>query len=88
MNFEWDSKKDGINVEKHGVQFEAAKHAFYAKKRIIAEDIKHVTNKEKRYFCFGKVNDRIMTVRFTIRGRKIRIFGAGYWREGAKKYEK
>ncbi len=28
-----------------------------------------------------------MTVRFTIRDNKIRIFGAGYWREGKKKYE-
>jgi uncharacterized protein len=47
----------------------------------------HSTESEKRYFCYGKVNDMIMTVRFTIRSEKIRIIGAGYWREGRIKYE-
>ncbi|MXW80580.1 MAG: BrnT family toxin, partial [Gemmatimonadetes bacterium] len=42
---------------------------------------------ETRYFCFGKVEDRILTVRFTYRKGNIRIFGAGYWREGRDRYE-
>jgi hypothetical protein len=29
-----------------------------------------------------------MTVRFTFRDEVIRIFGAGYWRNGRKIYEK
>lgn len=29
-----------------------------------------------------------MTVRFTYRERRIRIFGAGYWRKGKRIYEK
>lgn len=28
-----------------------------------------------------------MTVRFTYRNNKIRIIGAGYWRQGKKVYE-
>jgi hypothetical protein len=28
-----------------------------------------------------------MTVRFIVRGSKVRIIGAGYWREGRKIYE-
>lgn len=28
-----------------------------------------------------------MTVRFTYRGMKFRIFGAGFWRKGKKIYE-
>jgi hypothetical protein len=36
----------------------------------------------------GKVNNRIITVRFTYREGKIRIIGAGYWRKGKKYYEK
>jgi len=28
-----------------------------------------------------------MTVRFTIRGDKVRIIGAGYWRRGKAFYE-
>ncbi len=34
------------------------------------------------------INNDIITVRFTYRGKKIRIFGAGFWREGKKIYEK
>ena len=33
---------------------------------------KHSQN-EKRYFCFGNVNVRVLTVRFLYRGDKIRI---------------
>lgn len=43
---------------------------------------------EERFFCIGKVNEGIITVRFTYRHQKIRIFGAGYWRKGRKLYEK
>jgi uncharacterized DUF497 family protein len=54
--------------------------------RVIAADIDH-SGGEQRYFCFGWVEGGIMTVRFTWRNRKIRIFGAGYWRKGRKIYE-
>jgi hypothetical protein len=37
---------------------------------------------------FGKVEEHIVTVRFTYRNYKIRIIGAGYWRKGKKIYEK
>lgn len=43
--------------------------------------------KEQRYFCFGKVDSGVMTVRFTMRKNYIRIIGAGYWRKGKKIYE-
>ena len=42
---------------------------------------------EPRFYCFGRVGDRVMTVRFTYRGAVIRIIGAGYWRRGRKLYE-
>ena len=85
--FEWDEKKNKQNTEKHGVSFEVAQYAFADSNRIIAKDISH-SGKEKRYYCFGKVEGEIMTVRFTYRKTIIRIFGAGYWREGRKIYEK
>jgi uncharacterized DUF497 family protein len=85
--FEWNENKNSINKDKHNVSFEKAQHAFEDSKRIIAEDLDHST-KEKRYFCFGKVDDGILTVRFTYRDNVIRIFGAGYWRKGKKTYEK
>ena len=85
-DFEWDSTKDLINQDKHGVSFALAQLAFLDNKRIILEDLEH-SEDENRYYCLGKVTDGILTVRFTYRKRKIRIIGAGYWRKGKKIYE-
>lgn len=87
-DFEWDSEKNKENVEKHGVSFYEAQFAFADPNRIIAKDVTHSTAQEDRYFCFGKVDDGILTVRFTPRKSSIRIFGAGYWRKGRRIYEK
>ncbi|MCK4870803.1 MAG: BrnT family toxin [Gammaproteobacteria bacterium] len=84
--FEWDEKKDQVNRSKHGVSFLEAQQAFLDSQRIIADDLEH-GHMEERYYCFGKVGDGIMTVRFTYRSHKIRIIGAGYWRRGRKIYE-
>jgi len=75
IKFEWDGKKNNENQKKHGVSFEIAQFAFADAKRIIAEDLSH-SDKERRYYCFGKVNDGIITVRFTFRKNIIRIYGA------------
>jgi len=87
MTFEWDEDKNLENIEKHNVSFEMAQEAFFDNNRIIVKDKKH-SQKEERFFCIGNDGNGILTVRFTIRNRKIRIFGAGYWREGRDKYEK
>lgn len=86
-SFEWDEKKNEENKIKHGVSFEKAQSAFDDPKRIIALDLDHSTKKEQRYYCFAKVDQMVLTVRFTYRQNKIRIFGAGYWRKGKKEYE-
>ncbi len=86
-SFEWDHRKDAENQKKHGVPFALAQYAFADPQRIIAEDTRH-SAKEQRYFCFGRVGDGIMTVRFTYRSRVIRIIGAGYWRKGKAIYER
>ncbi len=57
-HFEWDSKKDHENQQKHGVSFASAQYAFADLHRIIAEDLNHSEN-EIRYYCFGKVGDGI-----------------------------
>ncbi|WP_107669793.1 BrnT family toxin [Cyanothece sp. BG0011] len=85
-NFEWDESKNQANLEKHGLSFELAQYAFFDTHRIILEDLAHSVT-EKRFYCLGKVNQEIITVRFTYRNGKIRIFGAGYWRKGRKFYE-
>ncbi len=85
--FEWDDDKDILNQEKHGISFVAAQYALADRNRVILEDITHSTEDEKRYFCLGKVGEGILTVRFTYREHRIRIFGAGYWRKGRRIYE-
>jgi len=87
VRFEWDSSKDFDNQQKHGVSFRDAQYAFADARRVIAEDLSHA-DQEKRYYCFGKVADGILTVRFTYRNDVIRIFGAGYWRKGKVIYER
>lgn len=85
-SFEWDPEKDIENQRKHGVSFEVAQLAFLDPLRIIHEDIEH-SNGEQRYYCFGEVLNEVITVRFTYRQTKIRIYGAGYWRKGRIIYE-
>jgi uncharacterized DUF497 family protein len=84
--FEWDPIKDDENQRKHGVAFEVAQLAFLDPFRLISDDAKHGST-EKRYFCFGKVGDGVITVRFVIRNQTVRIIGAGYWRKGKRVYE-
>lgn len=85
--FEWDDNKNRLNQEKHDVSFEVAQHAFLDTSRVIAKDLKHSDN-EERYYCFGKIDENILTVRFVYRDHKIRIIGAGYWKKGRQIYEK
>jgi uncharacterized DUF497 family protein len=85
-SFVWDERKEKINIRKHRINFVTAAKVFGDSKRKIFSDSTH-SGKEERYFCIGKVGRRIITVRFTYRNNKIRIFGAGYWRKGKRYYE-
>jgi uncharacterized protein len=83
---EWDDAKDRANRAKHGIPFALAQAAFFDPRRVIAEDLSH-GGAEKRFNCFGEIGGGVMTVRFTWRDGRIRIFGAGYWRKGKRIYE-
>ena len=87
VGFEWNPGKDPENQQKHRVSFAEAQYAFADSDRVIAEDLEHST-KENRYYCFGRVDRGVLTVRFTYRGGVIRIFGAGFWRKGKAIYER
>ena len=69
-NFEWNEDKNKFNQAKHNISFEEAQYAFSDSKRIIAKDLEH-SEKEERYYCFGKLGEDIVTVRFTYRNNKI-----------------
>lgn len=75
-----------LNQDKHGVSFEQARHAFMDPNRLIFADLDHSTD-EERFFCLGWTGSGVMTVRFTYRENRIRIFGAGYWRKGKGIYD-
>lgn len=85
--FVWDVDRELVNIHKHGLDFSTAVQVFKDLKRKVYVDSRH-SEKEERLFCIGKVGIRIITVRFTYRGDKIKIFGAGYWRKGRVYYEK
>ena len=86
-DFEWDAEKDAANIAKHGISFIEAARAFADPARLISRNVKHSVL-EVRYFCIGNTGRGICTVRFTMRGDKVRIIGAGFWREGKSLYEK
>jgi len=64
--FEWDEDKNKLNQKKHNISFEEAQYAFSDSKRIIAKDLEP-SESEERYYCFGKIGENILTVRFTYR---------------------
>ncbi len=82
----WDENKNRLNQESHGVSFETAQRACDDPRRVIIRDLAHEKG-EKRFFCLGMVEGEVLTVRFSYRRKRIRIFGAGYWRKGRKRDE-
>lgn len=84
--FEWDPAKEEANRNKHGIDFETAARAFLDPKRLIVHDETH-SDQEQRFFCLGKVEKRVLTVRFVTAGDRIRIIGAGAWRKERGFYE-
>ena len=86
MKFEWDANKERANLAKHGIDFATASEVFDDPDRIVRPDEKHGGD-EQRFLCYGRVDGRVLTVRFVMREDIIRIFGAGEWRIGRKIYE-
>jgi uncharacterized DUF497 family protein len=84
--FEWDPAKEVENRRKHGVSFALAQQAFLDPRRVLARDLEHSVS-EDRYFCMRRVEEGVLTVRFTFRADIIRIIGAGFWRKGRETYE-
>jgi len=86
-SFEWDLTKSLLNLKKHGCSFEEAMEVFADPNVIHLEDPKH-SSEENRYYAVGQTTQGfILTVRYTLRGETIRIFGASLWRKWRKFYE-
>jgi len=86
MRFEWDAAKDNVNRVKHGIDFETAEGLWLDKNRI---EIQAPHPVENRYITIGKLQGKLWTAVYTIRGDAVRIISVRRSRkEEAKLYEK
>ena len=89
MKFEWDRKKENINIKKHDVTFEQASYVFSDPFALNRYDEAH-SDDEERWVLLGKsLNETILLVAHTFRdndGKEfVRIISA---RRATKKEEK
>ena len=86
VEFEWDLAKDIENIRKHGVSFAEAVESFIDPQGFQLTDIKHSWS-EKRWYWVGRLpSGRVLTTRFTKRGKTIRIIGSAEWRKFRRLY--
>ncbi len=71
--YEWDPKKAAANLAKHGIPFERVEMFDWAE-ALIEKDERFSYN-EPRYLAFGRIEDRLHVLVFTIRHRSIRLIG-------------
>ncbi|MDP2807712.1 MAG: BrnT family toxin [bacterium] len=85
MKFEWDPRKAGINLRKHGVSFDEAGTVFLDRLSLSGPDPEHSVG-ESRYITFGISGlGRLLTVSHTYRPGAIRIITARRITRGERK---
>lgn len=80
MKFQWDPKKESINIQKHGVNFEQASYVFADPNALSMFDEDH-SECEDRWILLGKSqNELVLTVVHTFRNEDgsevVRIISA------------
>lgn len=80
VKFEWDTKKEQTNINKHGVSFEQASYVFADPYALNQYDDDHST-KEDRWLILGKsINEVILVVVHTFKDQEgmeiVRIISA------------
>jgi len=76
IQFEWDRAKAELNLRKHGVDFKEAASVFRDPFGITIFDPDH-SEEEDRFITVGfSGHARLLTVRHTDRGERIRIINA------------
>jgi uncharacterized DUF497 family protein len=70
MKFQWDERKSQSNLEKHGINFEAASKLWVDPNRV---EIQAPYPLENRRALIGRVGKRLWTAIFTLRGDEVRI---------------
>mgnify|MGYP001598965706 CR=1 FL=1 len=85
MKFEWDSRKAGINLRKHGVSFDEAGSVFLDRLALSGPDPEHSVG-ESRYITFGMSRlGRLLVVSHMYRPGAIRIINARRMTRGERK---
>jgi uncharacterized DUF497 family protein len=74
VKFEWDERKNKINIEKHGIDFRDAQDIFQSR-RLSFED-KRKEYREKRILTVGLIGKSVCVVVYTIRDNAIRLISA------------
>ncbi len=82
VKFEWDEKKNLLNIKKHKISFEKALHVFTDNNALIMKD-DDLSYTEERFITLGSIgNQTIVVVVHTDRSREgveiIRIISARY----------
>ncbi|MBU4527916.1 MAG: BrnT family toxin [Hoeflea sp.] len=75
MQFEWDSDKAALNLEKHGICFEVAALVFLDDSRLTAIDDRFDYG-EDRMITLGHIEERLHVVVYTRIQDTIRIISA------------
>ncbi|MBU1181689.1 MAG: BrnT family toxin [Proteobacteria bacterium] len=70
MPFEWNPGKSVANKEKHGIDFNTAKLLWSDDNRV---EIHVSYPMEDRWIMIGKIDNKLWTAVFTIRGNTVRI---------------
>jgi uncharacterized DUF497 family protein len=70
MRFEWDERKRGVNLEKHGLDFVDTIEVFEAPYVVVPSSY---VGEEERFLAVGRLAGRLVTVFYTTRSEAIRI---------------
>lgn len=80
--FEWDEEKRKRNLQKHGIDFVDAKEIWTRYHFELPSG--QSTHGEHRRLAIGKLDGRMVTVVFTLRGDTRRLISARYARQKEK----
>jgi uncharacterized protein len=72
IGFDWDTRKNELNLAKHGIDFDDATEVFYGPILLRRSD----RNDEERWIAIGHSGDRLIAVVFTRRKDVLRIISA------------
>ena len=77
MRFEWDRKKERLNVAKHGVSFREAKELFTSKVDFLELYDGEHSEREERFIAIGPIRRGLVLVAHTERSEDtVRIISA------------